>query len=1229
MPPLRRSARSVRWTSDVPDNALTIVVPVGPGPIAPAVQRAYEHLVASDLVRPCAWVTVGDDGTPLAVMVGTPSGTISQEPEVTAVTPTAADEQQGLLELVASVEPQRMRVVALGLPGDRAPTDPAEDLAERVWRALSANQATTQEITYYSLLVPSVDGPPGEPTPPSLDRNLIRLDPWFNVLVSPEDRADDTAMAVPVGCGPSFAFHAATALASLAATWSGMGEGPVDAWREERSEEILSPGASRLVVMRSRSRSLVVPSTADAVAGMVLARRVQWPTPSDAVPSAFPHGVVENVHRAFMAGPGRPLTFTPPEPPRDPGVTPITISQLFRMLWRWLTRRLPEIARQEISSRTIAAADRMEDWVTNRVLGPDSAFRVDRRGRSHAEAAELEAASFLNQLEVTSGFELLRRTPPPDPVVWSSLRKWSFSLIDAGTAPDEISEILTDGARRVVVPQAAQIAPAGMITGWWSPPASVAEALGPVVDGLRPCDVWTTRRLREELTVMASLSPSSPPMPPPARPEPILVPGGTPGGAVLPPPPSPPPPPASTLAYGEASQPGVGEEDATPLSSTGGSGDLDPARPSLADVAEATASLEAVVAERSGSLIWRVGASLADAMDSARQTLDQLVAIVDNPPGDGLFGPLEAERRKAKRRLTVTIVGSAIVIAFIAALLIGGEVLSALLATVLGALIWFAIVIGAIWRFAAHHFQLEHRKELAISTYERACVALPEVLIELSRLHIRYQQFLDWSEVIGTMAHRPFGPPLNYRGRLHGSWVGGLHAHQAGEGELSSDTLTALVSAQSAQIFTPAWLTDAYNEVAAQVTGRFRYLTTSSAEDSDPDWDNAGPLTLDPLAMRSSRGFLRGRVIEGLANQDLRARRMSNVLSRLSQLPPDELCDSVEGQPPAEWLSESVPRDEAAPFTQVLWTEAGRMELPTDQNDQVHRRSVWLPLALTGTPAGKAEARTMAPNVESLAASVVCVDFSMLVKSDDLAVLGVDPQPPVDRVPIPPPVSAGKARQLFAFTGAGPNPELLPSADRVIAPRAPVARPQMGGTFSYMAVVDGRPARFLEGEPIAYYLRTGVGPDDAYPMVGAALQEVADASGLSFRFDGTFTDLTEIRDDHGGIWIAFVDPVDVGVGADFGLGHGTLGHGGVRVVDDVVVGGRAVVGNDGEAAPGFGPGHTLGSVLLHEIGHAMNLSHVDVQTELMYPVSTTLSPSTFGSGDRMGLWLLGSGRGAG
>ncbi len=164
------------------------------------------------------------------------------------------------------------------------------------------------------------------------------------------------------------------------------------------------------------------------------------------------------------------------------------------------------LAAAEVRSRIISAGDGIEDWVSAKVLGPDSAFRVDRRNRTAAEAEAMAAGEYLDHLGSVAGSELLRRTPPAEPDVWRALRSWSFGLVDGGPLPDAATQVLRDGGNRVVVNEAHGIAPPADDWGWWSPTERVAGVLGVAATALRPCDAWTARRLDERLYQLAEQS---------------------------------------------------------------------------------------------------------------------------------------------------------------------------------------------------------------------------------------------------------------------------------------------------------------------------------------------------------------------------------------------------------------------------------------------------------------------------------------------------------------------------------------------------------------------------------------------------------------------------------------------------------------------------------------------------------------------------------------------------
>ncbi|MEI6624152.1 MAG: hypothetical protein WCP28_19845 [Actinomycetes bacterium] len=63
--------------------------------------------------------------------------------------------------------------------------------------------------------------------------------------------------------------------------------------------------------------------------------------------------------------------------------------------------------------------------------------------------------------------------------------------------------------------------------------------------------------------------------------------------------------------------------------------------------------------------------------------------------------------------------------------------------------------------------------------------------------------------------------------------------------------------------------------------------------------------------------------------------------------------------------------------------------------------------------------------------------------------------------------------------------------------------------------------------------------------------------------------------------------------------------------------------SDAQLAPGFGKRLTRGNLVLHELAHAVGLTHVGSKSELMYPTMGRYTPNGYQSGDRAGLSAVG------
>jgi hypothetical protein len=199
-----------------------------------------------------------------------------------------------------------------------------------------------------------------------------------------------------------------------------------------------------------------------------------------------------------------------------------------------------------------------------------------------------------------------------------------------------------------------------------------------------------------------------------------------------------------------------------------------------------------------------------------------------------------------------------------------------------------------------------------------------------------------------------------------------------------------------------------------------------------------------------------------------------------------------------------------------------------------------------------------------------------------------------------------------------------------VAPPAPimtpVAVPPAGSptAYGFMGLDrQGDPYRWDRCDPIEYYVNPTGMPEGAMATVEAAFKELADASGLTFTYVGeTGVDVLVppmYSGPEGSIIVGFSEGA-----ATPGL-EGYGGIGGFRSIQrsdglgGQIVSGGVVINTEHAWRLGFGRGGALGSILLHELGHVMNLAHVQDGTQIMYPGWVPESPDTFQAGDRAAL----------
>jgi hypothetical protein len=218
--------------------------------------------------------------------------------------------------------------------------------------------------------------------------------------------------------------------------------------------------------------------------------------------------------------------------------------------------------------------------------------------------------------------------------------------------------------------------------------------------------------------------------------------------------------------------------------------------------------------------------------------------------------------------------------------------------------------------------------------------------------------------------------------------------------------------------------------------------------------------------------------------------------------------------------------------------------------------------------------------------------------------------------------------RLHVHVPAGPGRSAARSPEFRSAVR-PGYRPR--GRARTWTDLSGVGARWNGCRAITWRMNTAGMPWSGRAEVRRALRLMHAATGFRFRYVGTtsalpWNDLGRLLWGSADLTVAWSTARAV---PELG-GRSTVGVGGARWERQgdqpaVYVAGGAVLERwmPSYVHRGFVAGPSTGTLLLHELGHAMGLGHVNDRTQVMNPSLTALSRPQFGAGDLAGLRALG------
>jgi hypothetical protein len=264
-----------------------------------------------------------------------------------------------------------------------------------------------------------------------------------------------------------------------------------------------------------------------------------------------------------------------------------------------------------------------------------------------------------------------------------------------------------------------------------------------------------------------------------------------------------------------------------------------------------------------------------------------------------------------KRFLSTALISLALVLLAIAGTVIGFLLLSTLWALVVagGALL---AVLGAVKRVlhvAAERVRWKYRLEDLANSPAVLFARRQHAADEFRRLNAIYQQFLDWSLIITSAVHRPWG---NTEPEDVPAWTTntGVLSFTVGEASISQTELAAAALAVAQRVSTPGWLNRAFDERRQLWLEWYRSLTGGVAGMSPTPEEDVhssdgvvvhipASFGMDELEVHWPRQQFLTSIVAGDFSDEYRLRQFKQLRSDVERLDPAKLIDEVHADVPA------------------------------------------------------------------------------------------------------------------------------------------------------------------------------------------------------------------------------------------------------------------------------------------------------------------------------------------